>query len=538
MDQSGQIILKNIINFYGSTIYQEKKKLEALIRDLFPQEFVRERNALIITVKAGLIENYFVKQSIDCSYSQLFHLLTNDYCLDPQLSNWVIRAWRYALGDDSSIESQNKLTIEKKIKVNIHEFKELPQYGSFLTNYIWVSNNNINVILSLFGNHQFNFHEINRFNDQEKFEFRRSIEIGMLDGIQKSDFIHYILNFDINKKVLKKAINLNSTKNISITKDIIISGGKTLRKIIMTNDQPVIDWSFNLVDDYGAITPAVGDSSLITVLYSTEWELFNWDYTEPNPSIPTYELVNLTKNDGKIINQYSIPYENTTTYSNLCIGDVFYLDHWKYNPYLVRNIIAINIKTGKILWESEYIPQGKINDKPFFIYSSSIIADGDFLYYCLGKKIIALDRITGNIQWEHTLPEMPDEYYFGCERRIIIYDYSIIIAGLHEVKALNKITGEVIWVTETNDPDLEIFTSNPVIYKDNIIIGGGIGDGDWEDGAPVSWINYYFVIINALTGKITCREPLDFGIVGNPGILRNKLYCWRLNSLIEISLLF
>jgi hypothetical protein len=67
----------------------------------------------------------------------------------------------------------------------------------------------------------------------------------------------------------------------------------------LTNNQLVVDWSLNLLDDYGAITPAGGDSSLITVLYSTEWELFNWDYTEPNPSIPTYELVNLYKKRRK-----------------------------------------------------------------------------------------------------------------------------------------------------------------------------------------------------------------------------------------------
>jgi len=203
MDQSGQIILKKIINNYGSTIYQEKKKLEALIRDLFPQEYFRERNALIITVKAGLIEEYFVNQSIDYSYSQLFHLLSNEYCLDPQLSNWVIRAWRYALSDDPLIESSKRIQIKRKIKVNIHEFEELPQYGNFLTNYVWVSNNQINVILSLFGSHHLYFHEIS-FSEQEEFESRRSMEIGSFDGIQKSDFIHYILNFDINNNILKK----------------------------------------------------------------------------------------------------------------------------------------------------------------------------------------------------------------------------------------------------------------------------------------------------------------------------------------------
>ena len=536
MDQSGFIILKNIIQIYGSSIYKDKRRMEGLIRDLYPREYTRERNALIITIKAGIIEQFFVEKSIEYSHSQLFHKLSTEYCLDPELSNWVIRAWRYALSDETFSENQNRIIVERKITVNVREKCDFKEYGSFLTNYIWISDNHIGVILSLFGRHDYYFRKIDRFADPEKFESSRSSECAK-DDSQKSDHNHLILNFDIDNNCLENAIIIKSTKNISISNAIVISGGKALHALTVENDHLKEKWATTFKKDYGAITPVIGESSLITVLYSTEWELFNWDYTEPNPSIPTYELVDLSTKDGKLTKQFSIPFENTTTYSNLCIGDVFYLDHWKYNPYLVRNIIAINIKTGKILWKSVYIPQGKINDKPFFIYSSSIIADGDYLYYCLGKKIIALDRITGNTLWEHPLPEMPDEYYLGSERRIVIHDKYVIIAGLDEIKAINKNSGELIWsYCAEFEGDFSNFTSNPIIYKEYIIIG--MGDGCIDEDHGLCWVDFdnFIDIIDINTGKEAFKESVDFEVKGNPGILGNKLYYWSEDSLIEISL--
>ena len=526
MDQSRFIILKNIFNTYGSSIYKEKKKLEGLIRDLYPQEYARERNALIITIKADIIEQYFVERSIAESQSQLFHLLSNEYCLDPQLSNWVIQAWRFAFSDDTLTEPHIK--IEYKIQVNIREHGDFNPKG-FLTNYVWVGKNHIGLILSLFGHEKLSFKDLDPFKTPEIFELCRDLEIRWRLGFrQKSDFEHVIINFDLTNKCLEKLQKLISTKNISISSDMVISGGKSIQALIVKNGCLIEKWAANFKKDYGSIVPAMGNGSLYSVLYSTEWVNLQ-GYKIQNPSIKTFKVITLSQQEGKITNHFDIQYKHDYTNANLCVGDIFYLDTQK-------SIVAINTKTGKIFWESKKLREEE-EIKPFFIYSSSIIHDGDILYYCLGSRLIAIDRIIGNYLWEHPLPEMPDEYYLGSERRIVIHDTSIIIAGLHIIEAINKKTGEMIWTYELNDPELEFFTSNPILYNNNIVIGSCAVDIDGGPD-PLGVAFYYLEFINAITGKLTYNTDLDFRIEGNPNILGNKLYCWWIDSLIEISLSF
>ncbi|NLV26909.1 MAG: PQQ-binding-like beta-propeller repeat protein, partial [Methanomicrobiales archaeon] len=352
MDHSRFVILRNIFDTYGSSIYKEKKKLEGLIRDLYPQEYIRERNALILTLKADVIEQFYLKIPIEQSHSQLFHELTTEYCLDPELSNWVIQAWRYALSDDKLVENQNGIRFGRKIAVNLREKCDCKDYGSFLTNYVWISDNHIGVILSLFGRHDYYFRKIDRFVDHEKFESIRSLECAK-DDSQKSDHNHLILNFDVNNNCLENAINIKSTKNISISNAMLISGGKALHALTVENEHLKEKWTTILKKDYGAITPIIGKSTAVTVLYSTEWNIWE-NYAEPNPSISSFKVISLSQEDGKIKNHFDIPFQHNSTNSNLRIGDTFYLDNHVYEPYPKNNIVALNLKTGKIIWKSDF----------------------------------------------------------------------------------------------------------------------------------------------------------------------------------------
>jgi hypothetical protein len=129
---------------------------------------------------------------------------------------------------------------------------------------------------------------------------------------------------------------------------------------------------------------------------------------------------------------------------------------------------------------------------------------------------------------------MPDGYYFGCETRILIHKNRLIIAGLVVIEAINKNSGKIEWSYSAKfDGDCVFNTSNPIIYKDNLIIG--IKDGYWDEDYGLGGEDY-IEAIDTDTGKNTFREIIDFELKGNPGILNNKLYCWDEDTLIEISL--
>lgn len=531
MNHSRFIILRNIFDIYGPSIYKEKKKLEGLIRDLYPQEYVRERNALILTLKADVIERFYFKIPIEQSQSQLFHELSNEYCLDPELSNWVIQAWRYALSEEPLVENQNGIRVERKIRVNVREQCNCKEYGSFLTNYIWISDNHIGVILSVYGNHDYYFRKFDRFTDPEKFESARSLECAK-DDSQKSDLNHLILNFDVNNNCLENAINIKSTKNIVISNKNLLSGGRSLRNLTVQNGALIEEWVIHIKNNCYVITPILWRDSAVTLLL-----------TEPSPSIST--VVSFSMCNGKIKDDFTVPFQHNSRNSNLCIGDIFYLDNRVYEPYTKYQIIAINLTTSKIIWKSELFSKSKLN-KPFLIYSSAIIPDNDILFYCLGSSIISIDRMTGKTLWEYSLPEMADEYYLGSERRIVIHGNSLIIAGLEEISTINKISGELLWNYKVddirNDPSVfgyaSEFTSNPIIYNNFVIIGRRDGEIDVMDRPPsVGWSNY-IDIINLNSGTKSFNIEIDFQLDGNPAFLGNKLYCWSDDSLIEISLPF
>jgi len=398
--------------------------------------------------------------------------------------------------------------------------------GKFLSNYVWINNNHIGVILSAFIKDESSFWKFKRYNrleNWEEYSNNRGFCIQFrLDGPQRLTSTHCIQIFDCinNQKISSNTVS--STKNLTISRNMIVTGGKSASLFCFSQDLFSTKWTHEFPLDQGIVTPVMGKDSLLSVVFSTEWAPYN-SFRKPNPGFQNIKLVSMNPDDGAILQTLDIPLKTeyrSPPYSNIAIGDIFYLDcGW--------HIAAVNSVSGTVIWESELLAR-KNELKPQFIYSSSIIPTNDILLYCQDKKVIALDRMTGCFVWEYFLPEMPDEYYYGSEMRIAVFEDKVIITGLSEIHAIYEKTGKKIWIHTLSDSHMSSFTSVPKRYNQTLIVGRCDPDEQSE--------HYSIVAIDLSLGTETFREDIDFKLTGNPGISGDTLYWWSDDSLHTVSL--
>jgi outer membrane protein assembly factor BamB len=137
----------------------------------------------------------------------------------------------------------------------------------------------------------------------------------------------------------------------------------------------------------------------------------------------------------------------------------------------VNKIAAIDQETGNFIWAKNLAT----------IPVSTPIADGGSLYFTTNdNKLYSLKIATGNLQWVHSGVGRPTGI-FGAANPVIYKDIIIASYSSGEIYALNKRTGESLWLEDLNlnratnsDFYLNDIDATPIIKNDVIYsIGNG-----------------------------------------------------------------
>ena len=180
--------------------------------------------------------------------------------------------------------------------------------------------------------------------------------------------------------------------------------------------------------------------------------------------------------------------------------------------------------------------------------SNPIVVDGIMYVTERPNSVVALDAITGRVFWKYK--HTPDERSRVCcganNRGVAVLDDRVFMGTLDaRLLALDRISGEVLWETEVGDVSRAYsVTMAPLVVKDKVIIGVGGGEygirgyvaaydaatgeevwktytipgpgepghdswegDDWQYGGAPVWI----------TGSFDPDTNLTFWGVGNPG---------------------
>ncbi|MCP4347692.1 MAG: DUF1566 domain-containing protein [Desulfobacterales bacterium] len=121
--------LQYIITQYGSTVYDEPKRCEALLRDLCP-EYKREINVLIIALKGKVAVDLMTTPNTISKKIQLAKRLYDNFGIKKEFAQWSVDSWALALsvisgGKSASQTHKAKITIPREKISNIRTSEPL-----------------------------------------------------------------------------------------------------------------------------------------------------------------------------------------------------------------------------------------------------------------------------------------------------------------------------------------------------------------------------------------------------------------------------
>jgi len=129
--------------------------------------------------------------------------------------------------------------------------------------------------------------------------------------------------------------------------------------------------------------------------------------------------------DGRLMN-YRREIEDMVAQRNTIFGQSF--------PNDVRNVVAVDAKTGKTLWEIQSQTA-----------QSSLSADARHVAFHDNEGVVCLDRATGRRLWK-TLVEQSPKYQFGRGATLVLADDVVLFSGMAKnVTALAADSGEILW---------------------------------------------------------------------------------------------
>jgi len=129
--------------------------------------------------------------------------------------------------------------------------------------------------------------------------------------------------------------------------------------------------------------------------------------------------------DGRLMN-YRRDIEDMVKQRNTIFDQSF--------PNDVRDVVAVDAKTGKTLWKIESQTA-----------QSSLSADGRHVAFHDNEGVVCLDRTTGRQRWK-TLVEQSPKYQFGRGATLVLAGNVIVFSGMAKnVTALAADSGEILW---------------------------------------------------------------------------------------------
>ena len=154
-----------------------------------------------------------------------------------------------------------------------------------------------------------------------------------------------------------------------------------------------------------------------------------------------------------------------------------YNDNMIYHCNELGFLTAFNAENGKNVWEINLTEKFDAQ-VPFWAYSESVIIDGKKLIcYPGGTKgyMIALDKKTGKVIWANTTINSPSAY---CSPIIITSNNikQIITLNADGIIGVDLNNGKLLWSFPfTNKRKINIAT--PIYYKDHVFASSGYGAG-------------------------------------------------------------
>jgi len=125
---------------------------------------------------------------------------------------------------------------------------------------------------------------------------------------------------------------------------------------------------------------------------------------------------------------------------------------------LVRHLLRINAKTGKIIWnrivptaESEDVYSGYITEHGYA--SNTPVTDGKHVFVNHGKSGVYAYDLAGNERWNKSIGSQSSTKRWGSAASPILYKNMVIVNASEESNALyafDKITGNEVWKSEAS----------------------------------------------------------------------------------------
>ncbi|HEB61556.1 MAG TPA: hypothetical protein ENI82_00235 [Bacteroidetes bacterium] len=286
-----------------------------------------------------------------------------------------------------------------------------------------------------------------------------------------------------------------SAENVKVIEDQIIvmnssqdnygidaNTGQTVWSILIEDGNPYISSYGNLIfhtSSYGG--SPISDSTNIRYCNG---RLGDWQ-----------EIIKFYKTD-----EYEVNCKNPSAYVNH-EGDTiifFKVTQLDISPYDVKvDFYCYNMTRDSILWMKEdFDPAGESNHNPPLI-------DGDYVYHVGVREVFCFDKFTGETIWQWGFPF--ESWTFFQTDYLTHGDKFILSRTNGDLFALNKLTGEVIWVIE--DHKAGFTPTSMTVYNDKLYYGSG---------------DFYIIDINE--GKVRRSFPSPNTYDGFPSaIFRNNV---------------
>ena len=129
-----------------------------------------------------------------------------------------------------------------------------------------------------------------------------------------------------------------------------------------------------------------------------------------------------------------------------------------------RVVALVELEEGPV-WEAEIVPDD--------VYSAQFVATDDLVLASLGRGVVALDRATGEVEWQ---AEASDEVDPSCSACFALVDGTLVVLGRDgEVTAFDLSGGEVLWSHRFTSPIGQV-----VPHGDAVLLVDDPPEGDAE----------------------------------------------------------
>jgi outer membrane protein assembly factor BamB len=168
---------------------------------------------------------------------------------------------------------------------------------------------------------------------------------------------------------------------------------------------------------------------------------------------------------------YWLASDRTMRAADAHTGEILWTHRYRYQslitPTAHHNLIycadwhlvyALDADTGTVRWQWEF------SGETANVKDTLAVYDDMLLVPIVGVGIVAFDAHTGQVRWRsrHT----------GV-RSAVAVTADCVYAILPHLTALDRHTGDVIWVHNPNDPRPQFNISAPIVVGDHLYIGGG-----------------------------------------------------------------